>query len=111
MGKFCTANLILNVKFTLCFQDHQISYFELHGLLLELHFRLSWSNFDSHLVIVLVQGNKISIFGADSLVRDRACILNFHSHFHYQSIIAKAEESDNQIYQSQLPIHHFPFLR
>jgi len=107
MSKFCIVNLILNVEFTLCFQDHRF-------LILN---RMAWSwnfissNFNSHLVIVLVQGNKVSIFGADSLVRDKACTLNFHSHFHYQSIIAKAEESDNQIYQSQLPIHHFPFLR
>ena len=57
------------------FSISQIPNSESHGLVLEL----SWSNFDSHLVIVLVQGNKVSTFGADSLVRDKACILNFHS--------------------------------
>ena len=48
------------------FSISQIPNSESHGLVLEL----SWSNFDSHLVIVLVQGNKVPTFGADSLVRD-----------------------------------------
>ena len=47
------------------FSISQIPNSESHGLVLEL----SWSNFDSHLVIVLVQGNKVPTFGADSLVK------------------------------------------
>lgn len=58
------------------FSRSQIPNSESHGLVLELHFRLSWSDFDSHLVIVLVQGKKVSFFGADapSDTTDKACI-------------------------------------